>query len=410
MTYLCRNNINLIKKLMKKQLRFAFLTMLLLLCGSIQAGTIVFGDLNLENGVQYPDPFDGGDFTVTFAGGANDGKYYNTGTGIRVYGNGTMTIAAKQGTLTKIVLTLDAPADKVNQPTASDVNVGTYDPETFTWTGNEGTVVFQRPTGSGHWRVQKVEATVSGGGQAETKAAKPAIRPNGGNFYDQQEVTITAAEGATIYYALNKGDYSLYKGPFTLTETAVVSAYAIDESCDVKQSDVTEVTFTKVTIQKLTVAQAMEIIGKLEDGASTDDMYDVSGYVVSTPDFQRNSEGALYGNVNFDMADTKGDAVKLTVFRAKNFGNEAFTEETINKFKEGEAIVVRGKLQRYKDKDGSIKPELSYGYLIATGQNAGIGSITTSATANGIIYNLAGQQVKQPKKGLYIVNGKKTIF
>lgn len=40
----------------------------------------------------------------------------------------------------------------------------------------------------------------------------------------------------------------------------------------------------------------------------------------------------------------------------------------------------------------------------------GISSIKSNASANGAYYNLAGQRVAQPTKGLYIVNGKKVIM
>ena len=144
-----------------KTLRFTLVSLLMMLCGTVFAGTITFGDLNLENGVQYSDPFDGGDFTVTFAGGGNDGKYYTTGAGIRVYGGGTMTVAAKSGNITSITVTYDGS----NKPSNGDVvNVGTYNAETGEWTGEASSVVFTRPTGSGHWRVQSVTVTVSGGG------------------------------------------------------------------------------------------------------------------------------------------------------------------------------------------------------------------------------------------------------
>ena len=81
------------------------LALLTTMLGTAWGGTITFADLGLENGVQYSDPFDGGDFTVTFIGGANDGKYYNTGEGIRLYGNGSMVVEAKSGNLTKIIVT-----------------------------------------------------------------------------------------------------------------------------------------------------------------------------------------------------------------------------------------------------------------------------------------------------------------
>ena len=142
---------------MKQILRYSFVMLLSFICGGMNAGTIDFSTLGLENSVQYTTPFDGGDFTVTFAGGANDGKYYTTGTAIRVYGGGTMTIAAKSGNLTKLVITFDGsnkPAD------GTVVDGGTYDAESGTWTGSASSVVFTRPSGSGHWRVQKVEATI----------------------------------------------------------------------------------------------------------------------------------------------------------------------------------------------------------------------------------------------------------
>ena len=127
---------------------------------STQAAAIVFADLNLENGVQYADPFDGGDFTVTFGGGGNNGKYYTTGTGIRVYGDGTMKVAAKSGNVTSVTITFDGS----NKPTTADVvNCGTYDPETGVWTGKFSSVTFTRPSGSGHWRIKSVDATVEAG-------------------------------------------------------------------------------------------------------------------------------------------------------------------------------------------------------------------------------------------------------
>ena len=137
------------------------LLLMLFMGMSMWAGTIVFADLGLENGVQYLDPFDGGDFTVTFAGGANDGKYYNTGSGIRVYGGGSMTVAAKSGTITEITVTY-ASGNSYCPNSADVVNTGTYDPETGVWTGSASSVVFIRPSGSGHWRIQKVEVTLNG--------------------------------------------------------------------------------------------------------------------------------------------------------------------------------------------------------------------------------------------------------
>jgi hypothetical protein len=37
-------------------------------------------------------------------------------------------------------------------------------------------------------------------------------------------------------------------------------------------------------------------------------------------------------------------------------------------------------------------------------------SLTVSPSASGAVYNLNGQRVTNPAKGLYIVNGKKTVM
>ena len=205
--------------LMNKILRYSFLMLLSFICGGMNAGTIDFSTLGLENGVQYTTPFDGGDFTVTFAGGANDGKYYTTGTAIRVYGSGTMTIAAKSGNLTKLVITFDGsykPAD------GTVVDGGTYDAETGTWTGSASSVVFTRPSGSGHWRVQKVEATVGGGSGKKVTTIEFSegyeTRATCGKDESVNLPTATvksegaAVAGATVTWESNKTDIATIDG------------------------------------------------------------------------------------------------------------------------------------------------------------------------------------------------------
>ena len=80
--------------------------------------------------------------------------------------------------------------------------------------------------------------------EAIVGVAMPVIEPNGGTFVNEVEVTITCAtDGADIYYTINDGDEILYQGPFTLTETATVKAYA---DLDGAESSMATATFTKV--------------------------------------------------------------------------------------------------------------------------------------------------------------------
>ncbi len=175
---------------MIKKLRY-LCTLLLIAVASVAwaDGSITFADLGLENGVQYTDPFDGGDFTVTFAGGTNDGKYYTTGSGIRVYGGGSMTIAAKSGNITALTITYDG----TNKPTTQDVvNTGTYNVSEGTWTGKAASVVFTRPSGSGHWRIQKIEVTIESGTVVTKSDAVLTFNPT--------KLTLTAGETKVVSF------------------------------------------------------------------------------------------------------------------------------------------------------------------------------------------------------------------
>ena len=126
--------------------------------------TIQFSTLGLSNDTQYTS-FDSADpanlqyFTISFGSGANDGKYYTTGTGIRTYGGGTITIASESYTICKIEFTWSGGASY--KPSA-DVAVPTgYNSDTAIWEGSASSVVLTRPSGSGHWRLQKVKVTFS---------------------------------------------------------------------------------------------------------------------------------------------------------------------------------------------------------------------------------------------------------
>lgn len=162
-------------------------------------------------------------------------------------------------------------------------------------------------------------------------------------------------------------------------------------------------------VEEITVAKALEIIAALEDGAKTDTEYKVKGFVVGDPDFQRKADETLYGNVNLNMADEKDGTTTLTVFRAKSYDNEAFTEETISLIKAGDEVVFQGKLQKYVKND-TMTPELVSGWLISvTSSGTGIKAISADVT-DGAWYTIQGVRVAQPTKGVFIHNGKKVVI
>lgn len=75
----------------------------------------------------------------------------------------------------------------------------------------------------------------------------PVIDPNGGSFSESCKVSITAQEGATIFYTTDgtdpTADSNKYTAPFTITEDATVKAIAIKENC--RDSKIASAKFTK---------------------------------------------------------------------------------------------------------------------------------------------------------------------
>ena len=156
----------------------------------------------------------------------------------------------------------------------------------------------------------------------------------------------------------------------------------------------------------VTVADALAIIDGLEDKGQTEQTYNVTGNA-NNVDFQRNGEGALYGNVNFDMGDEQGNP--LYIYRCKNIGNVNFTEETISDLQEGDVVIVCGQLKKYIDSENMVVPRVINCYLVAINPESGISAVTVNANSNAPMYNLAGQKVNANYKGVVIQNGKKFI-
>lgn len=121
--------------------------------------SITFASLGLENGVQYSNPFSIADgVTIKFEGGAHDGKYYTTGSGIRTYSGGSIIIASSY-TISKIVFTWSGDSYK---PTSDVANPTGYNYQTNTWTGSANSVTLTRPSADNHWRLQSVQVTYLG--------------------------------------------------------------------------------------------------------------------------------------------------------------------------------------------------------------------------------------------------------
>lgn len=128
--------------------------------------TITFSSLSLSNATQYTSIGKGTsyandkNFTISFAGGDNDGKYYNTGSGIRTYASdsGNITVSSSYY-ISKIEFTFStdgyAPSDGNYTVDTGSLTTGAG----ATWTGKSKSVIITNKAGSGHWRLQALTVT-----------------------------------------------------------------------------------------------------------------------------------------------------------------------------------------------------------------------------------------------------------
>ena len=197
-----------------------------LFAGSMFAlnASITFSEEGLTNGTQYKSFEVNDHISLAFGDGGNDGKYYNTGAAIRVYGGGHMTVTAAEGyTITEIALTFGS-GDNTN---AITTDKGTY--SDGTWTGAEESVIFTVGGTNGHRRIATVAVTYNDGeGPAVAKPSITGETP----FFGATTVTIACTTtGASIYYTLDGSEPSAtslaYTEPFSLNETDTVKAIAV---------------------------------------------------------------------------------------------------------------------------------------------------------------------------------------
>ena len=107
----------------------------------------------------------------------------------------------------------------------------------------------------------------------------PVITPNGGTFSNSCEVSITAQEGASIFYTTDgtdpTADSSKYTAPFTLTNSTVVKAIAVKEGYS--NSKISYAAFTReisaldapvITPNGGTFSKSCEVSITAQEGAS----------------------------------------------------------------------------------------------------------------------------------------------
>lgn len=400
---------------MKKHLRY-LLTLLLVMVASVGwAGSITFSGLGLSNATQYSDPFDGGDFTVQFSGGTNTGKYYDTGTGIRVYASesGKLIFTAKSGDITQIEINCaNNYAIAANGSSASTGSLSVSGTKA-TWTGSASSVEIQNTSTSGHWRVQSVSVTVESG-SATAATTSVTINSSGitntdifaGTAAGRLTATVkddadTAIEGATVTWTSSKENVATIDADGTVTlvaegTTTLTASYAGVEDVYKSSSATYELTVTNNDPDKpgsennpYTVAQAL---ANTPASGTTANVYVkgiVSGFYSSTI----TGDGSNY---RYYISDDGTTTNQMMVYKGKGLNNVAFAND--DDLLIGDEVVIKGGLTTY----GSTKEIAANNYIVSLNRNTSKVAMPTFSPAAGTYSEVQNVEITTATDGATI--------
>jgi len=108
------------------------------------------------------------------------------------------------------------------------------------------------------------------------KVAPPTASPTAQEFVGSVGVSLSQADGYTIQYQVGDGPWRTYAGPITLTDTATISAYAVDPGG--QNSDVVSFTYVKTTNNLSGKWLLTEKISIVSDGCTEPDPCSESSY------------------------------------------------------------------------------------------------------------------------------------
>lgn len=454
---------------MRKFLRFSLIVTLLCICSSTYALKTVTFDATVD---KTESAAAGNDLSITKDGVTilTSNGIFGNGTEYRVYKSATFTVSTTSGNITSVIVTCTANGTTKYGPGCYTVDTGDYTYETSgktgTWTGNASSIVFTASTNQ--VRMTKVEVTIDD----NTSLSAPTISGNT-PFEGSTTVTLTAEDGASIYYTTDDSDPTTastqYSTPFTLNESATVKAIAVKEG---KTSSIASKEFTKVTFTDATIA---DLNGYTEDKAYINLSLNNAKvvYVDGKNIYLRENDKALMfyntgmtgltlnatvsGTIKVDYDNYYGihevkdnaytNTENLTIVASSNTDLDA-TEVTIQDILDkkhiadlvllkqvtitledskyyasngSEKVQLYDKTDTFYEKCVSEEPKDVYALFNAIFKDVPeikpvkIGDITQGinninvATSNSKLYNTAGQRVDSAYKGIVIKNGKKVL-
>ncbi|MCR5820398.1 MAG: DUF6359 domain-containing protein [Bacteroidaceae bacterium] len=237
---------------------YSFLFAVMTLCGLAQAQTVTF-----VAGTDVYSSTDAGAHQLTKDGvtiAVSKGTFGRTDN-YRVYKSETLTVSSTVGDIESIVIVCTSSNPASNFDAFEGLSI---DGNNGVWTGSSESVSFT--AGKAQVQMKSIEVTIKNADP--NYVAAPRISPETGTYYETQQVTLSAASDATIYYTIDgstpTASSTLYSEPFAVEATTTVKAIAVKGE---NLSEVVESVITIETLQTSTIAQV--IAAGAVDGAST---------------------------------------------------------------------------------------------------------------------------------------------
>ncbi|MBQ3765335.1 MAG: hypothetical protein II874_01165 [Bacteroidales bacterium] len=328
----------------------------------------------------------------------------------RAYAKATINVKnTKNVNMTKLVFNVSTAGLKRLAPiTASvgEVAAQAIGDKTVTWTGEATEVTFT------------VGEKANYGSDGETKAGQLCFDSinvvEGGQGTVKTLSSIAVSGQKTVF---NVGDTFVFGGTVTATysdgSTSDVTSSAEVSTPDLTSAGTQEVTVsyteggvTEVFKYNITVNASSEHAGTLDDpytvvdalaatealgeGKTSSDYYYIKGKVSTVP------SSVSSGRATYFISDDGTSASQMKVYNGYYIGNASF--ESADQLQAGDDVLVYGKLQYYKPKEGDSELEISSSYIYelkrgGTAQNAfsaKASSTTVPSAASTVRINVYG--------------------
>jgi len=261
--------------------------------------------------------------------------------------------------------------------------------------------------------------------------AQPVFSPLGGTYTGMVNVSMsTTTQGATIFFTANGSEptdqSTRYTGPIIIDETTTLKAVAIKDDT---KSSITEATYVittqddddpeqpeqpaDCTISLNNTFFGVSWSGTRPNNAETTISGTENGITItyslgsSANMFCNNEHIRMYGGNELKVESSSSEMVKLefvTIDSSKKL-------LLVNGGGSVEGYTWTGKTNSvtFSSESNHIKMS-SVKVSLAANEVTGIQDIKQSTVNSQLIYDLQGRRVKNPVRGLYIINGRKVII